>query len=77
MAQVILFLSTVGLGANIERSASKGVKCIGLPKTMDYGQVTGFDDPYGNLWDLIEFSIGHPKAVSVWSRSNCFGNILN
>ncbi len=31
---------------------------------MPYGKVAVFADLYGNLWDLVQFSDGHPLAVS-------------
>jgi len=30
---------------------------------MDYGTVVVFRDLYGNLWDLLQLSEGHPAAV--------------
>jgi hypothetical protein len=29
------------------------------PKTESYGTVAVFEDLYGNLWDLIEWSASH------------------
>jgi len=34
----------------------KGIKFRREPKKADYGTVAVFEDLYGNLWDLIEFS---------------------
>jgi uncharacterized glyoxalase superfamily protein PhnB len=41
---------------------SKGIKFVREPKTQDYGTVAVFEDLYGNLWDLLEFSSNHPLA---------------
>jgi hypothetical protein len=43
---------------------SKGIKFIREPKTESYGTVAVFEDLYGNLWDLLEFSPGHSLAKS-------------
>jgi hypothetical protein len=34
----------------------KNIKFTREPKTEVYGTVAVFEDLYGNLWDLIEFS---------------------
>jgi uncharacterized glyoxalase superfamily protein PhnB len=39
---------------------AKGIEFIREPKKQDYGTVAVFKDLYGNLWDLIQFSEGHP-----------------
>jgi hypothetical protein len=41
----------------------RGVTFVREPKTMDYGTVAVFEDLYGNLWDLVEFSEGHLLKV--------------
>lgn len=39
-----------------ENYKAKGVKFIRERKTEDCGTVAVFEDLYGNLWDLVEFS---------------------
>lgn len=54
--RVFLFLRTDDFRRDYENYKSKGVKFVREPKTEDYGTVAVFEDLYGNLWDLIEFS---------------------
>jgi len=54
--RVFLFLQTDDFWRDYENYKSKGVKFARDPKTEDYGTVAVFEDLYGNLWDLIEFS---------------------
>jgi hypothetical protein len=37
---------------------AKGVTFTREPKTEDYGTVAVFEDLYGNLWDLVQFTNG-------------------
>lgn len=39
---------------------TKGIEFVRDPKQADYGTVAVFKDLYGNLWDLVQFSKGHP-----------------
>lgn len=54
--RVFLFLRTDDFWRNYENYKSNGVKFVREPKNEDYGTVAVFEDLYGNLWDLIEFS---------------------
>jgi catechol 2,3-dioxygenase-like lactoylglutathione lyase family enzyme len=54
--RVFLFLRTDDFWRDYENYKSKGVKFVREPKKEDYGTVAVFEDLYGNLWDLIEFS---------------------
>lgn len=54
--RVFLFLRTDDFWRDYENYQSKGVKFARKPKTEEYGTVAVFEDLYGNLWDLIEFS---------------------
>lgn len=54
--RVFLFLQTDDFRRDYENYQSKGVRFVREPKIEDYGTVAVFEDLYGNLWDLIEFS---------------------
>ncbi len=54
--RVFLFLRTDDFRRDYENYLAKGVKFVREPKTEEYGTVAVFEDLYGNLWDLIEFS---------------------
>ena len=42
---------------------AKGIKFVREPKQADYGTVAVFEDLYGNLWDLIEYTAAHPMSL--------------
>lgn len=54
--RVFLFLKTDNFLRDYETMLQKGVKFTREPKTEEYGTVAVFEDLYGNLWDLIEYS---------------------
>jgi catechol 2,3-dioxygenase-like lactoylglutathione lyase family enzyme len=54
--RVFLFLRTDDFWRDYETYLNRGVKFVRDPKTEDYGTVAVFEDLYGNLWDLIQFS---------------------
>lgn len=54
--RVFLFLRTDDFWRDYEDIKSKGVNFVRDPKTEEYGTVAVFEDLYGNLWDLVEFS---------------------
>ncbi|MEP6850070.1 MAG: VOC family protein [Acidobacteriota bacterium] len=56
--RVFLFLRTDDFWRDYEDIKGKGVNFVREPKTEDYGTVAVFEDLYGNLWDLIEFTDG-------------------
>ena len=61
--RVFLFLATDDFARDHAAMVAKGIIFVREPKTMDYGTVAVFEDLYGNLWDLVQFAEGHPKAV--------------
>ena len=54
--RVFLFLNTDDFWRDYNDMISKGIKFVREPKEEEYGTVAVFEDLYGNLWDLIEFS---------------------
>ncbi len=54
--RVFLFLQTGDFARDHESMIAKGVRFVRPPKTEPYGTVAVFEDLYGNLWDLIQFS---------------------
>lgn len=54
--RVFLFLATDDFHRDYQDLISKGVNFVREPKVEPYGTVAVFEDLYGNLWDLIEFS---------------------
>ena len=54
--RVFLFLQTDDFQRDYENYKAKGVNFVREPKKEDYGTVAVFEDLYGNLWDLVEFS---------------------
>jgi catechol 2,3-dioxygenase-like lactoylglutathione lyase family enzyme len=61
--RVFLFLSTDNFSRDYDDMLAKGIKFRRDPKQADYGTVAVFEDLYGNLWDLIEFTAGHPMSL--------------
>ena len=56
--RVFLFLRTDDLWRDYNAMLEKGIKFAREPKTEEYGTVAVFEDLYGNLWDLIQFTNG-------------------
>jgi uncharacterized glyoxalase superfamily protein PhnB len=54
--RVVLFLQTDDFWRDFEAMRAKGVSFVREPKPADYGTVAVFEDPYGNLWDLVRFA---------------------
>jgi catechol 2,3-dioxygenase-like lactoylglutathione lyase family enzyme len=54
--RVFLFLATDDFERDHEAMAANGVRFVREPKRAPYGTVAVFEDLYGNLWDLVEFS---------------------
>lgn len=54
--RVFLFLKTDDFWRDYEKLTSRDVKFVRDPKVEEYGTVAVFEDLYGNLWDLVEFS---------------------
>lgn len=57
--RVFLFLRTDDFDTDFAKITKQGVTIIRQPKVELYGKVAVFSDPFGNLWDLIEFADGH------------------
>ncbi|HKE55160.1 MAG TPA: VOC family protein [Pyrinomonadaceae bacterium] len=60
--RVFLFLNTDDFWRDYREMVSRGIKFVREPKQETYGLVAVFEDLYGNLWDLLEFSKEHPLA---------------
>ncbi len=60
--RVFLFLGTDNFERDYGNLVANGVKIVREPAEFDYGTVAVFEDLYGNLWDLIQHSEGHPFA---------------
>jgi catechol 2,3-dioxygenase-like lactoylglutathione lyase family enzyme len=58
-SRVFLFLSTDDFWRDYNRMISLGINFVREPKTESYGTVAVFEDLYGNLWDLLEWSGSH------------------
>lgn len=54
--RVFLFLETDDFRRDYDRMQSRGVTFVRPPTVESYGTVAVFEDLYGNLWDLIQFS---------------------
>lgn len=55
--RVFLFLSTDDFYRDYNNMLANDIKFIREPKVEEYGTVAVFEDLYGNLWDLIGFSM--------------------
>lgn len=65
--RVFLFLGTDDFWRDYNEMLSKDIEFVREPKDQEYGTVAVFKDLYGNLWDLIQFKVGHPFAQKVKS----------
>lgn len=54
--RVFLFLETDDLTRDYQHYSKLGITFIREPQKHDYGKVAVFQDLYGNLWDLIQYS---------------------
>ena len=54
--RVFLFLSTDDFWRDYNRMISLGINFVRPPNVESYGTVAVFEDLYGNLWDLLEWS---------------------
>jgi catechol 2,3-dioxygenase-like lactoylglutathione lyase family enzyme len=54
--RVFLFLRTDDFWRDYNRMISEGIVFVRAPKVESYGTVAVFEDLYGNLWDLLEWS---------------------
>ncbi|QTL37926.1 VOC family protein [Pseudoalteromonas viridis] len=60
--RVFLFLSTDDFWRDYKAMKAEGVQFVREPEKQDYGTVAVFEDVYGNLWDLIQYSDDHPMS---------------
>ena len=65
--RVFLFLGTDDFWRDYEDMKNNGITFIRDPKNADYGTVAVFEDLYGNLWDLVQFTDDHPMMARVCS----------
>ena len=65
--RVFLFLGTDDFWRDYEDMKNNGITFIHDPKNADYGTVAVFEDLYGNLWDLVQFTDDHPMMARVCS----------
>lgn len=56
--RVFLFLATDDFHRDYEDMLAAGIRFIREPKEAPYGTVAVFEDLYGNLWDLVQFTKG-------------------
>lgn len=63
--RVFLFLSTDDFWRDYNRMISLGITFVRPPKVEPYGTVAVFQDLYGNLWDLLEWSPTHPPSQRI------------
>lgn len=56
--RVFLFLATDDFRRDYEAMRAAGVRFVREPLVASYGTVAVFQDLYGNLWDLVEYSRG-------------------
>ena len=56
--RVFLFLKTDDFDRDYEAFRAREVRFVRDPATHAYGKVAVFEDLYGNLWDLVQFSKG-------------------
>ena len=54
--RVWLFLETLDLNADHARMLALGIRFEAPPRDEPYGRVAVWSDPWGNRWDLIQFS---------------------
>jgi catechol 2,3-dioxygenase-like lactoylglutathione lyase family enzyme len=54
--RVFLFLSTDDFWRDYHRMIADGITFVRSPKVEPYGTVAVFEDLYGNLWDLLQWS---------------------
>ena len=54
--RVFLFLHTDDFDRDHAAFTARGVRFVREPAREPYGTVAVFEDPYGNLWDLVQFA---------------------
>lgn len=58
--RVFLFLRTDDFRRDHAAMLAAGIKFVREPKQASYGIVAVFEDLYGNLWDLVQFTDERP-----------------
>ncbi len=58
--RVFLFLSTDDFQRDYAAMLKQGITFVREPKQASYGTVAVFEDLYGNLWDLVQFTNERP-----------------
>jgi uncharacterized glyoxalase superfamily protein PhnB len=56
--RVFLFLQTDDFSRDYAAMLEAGIRFTREPKHAPYGIVAVFEDLYGNLWDLVQFTDG-------------------
>jgi len=64
--RVFLFLNTDDFWRDYNAMVEKEIEFERPPKEADYGTVAVFKDLYGNLWDLIQYRVGHPMLKRLY-----------
>jgi catechol 2,3-dioxygenase-like lactoylglutathione lyase family enzyme len=54
--RIFLFLQTDDFDRDYAAMVESGIKFVREPKQASYGTVAVFEDLYGNLWDLVQFT---------------------
>ncbi len=54
--RVFLFLGTDDFWRDYRSMVARGIKFTREPNVAEYGTVAVFEDLYGNLWDLVQYS---------------------
>ncbi len=57
--RVFLFLSTDDFWRDYRKYVERWILFVREPVEEAYGIVGVFEDLYGNLWDLVEYNVGH------------------
>ncbi|MBL4892863.1 MAG: VOC family protein [Rhizobiaceae bacterium] len=57
--RVFLFLHTDDFSVDYGKMCQSGVHFEESPRNEPYGEVAVFCDPFGNRWDLVQFSAGN------------------
>ncbi len=60
--RVFLFLSTDDFWRDYHEMVDRGIQFVRPPSEQPYGVVAVFEDLYGNLWDLVQYTESHPQS---------------
>jgi predicted enzyme related to lactoylglutathione lyase len=63
--RVWLFLETEDFDTDLARLRAQGAIIEGAPRNEPYGRVVVWIDPWGNRWDLIEYSRADRSGTSL------------